>query len=94
MSDVTRTDACWQGQLLKDREPADVLCNVRKDGKECRIRVVCGDHEVVNWQGNAARLGLEPPALPPRADVLFVNAWTGSFRVSKLQLLPVSRQDR
>ena len=55
-----KNKGAWQGQLLASGKAAEIRYSVRKAGKDYRVYVVCDGQEIVNWHGDAARLGLRP----------------------------------
>jgi eukaryotic-like serine/threonine-protein kinase len=78
------------GQSLKHGQKVEILSQVRRVGNEHSLRVVCGDREIINWQGTAAELSLDQWTSPPRREVLFLYSFLKEVRFSELRLIPKS----
>jgi S1-C subfamily serine protease len=56
-----------------------------------RIGVVCDGKLVIAWRGDEKRLSVNPRSWPDRpADRLALASWSTSFRLSKIELTPIS----
>ena len=68
--------------------PSTIVCTVRK----ASVQVTCNGQQVVNWSGDPQQLSLDArfwTDIP--AGKLFVGAWQTNFRISKLELVPLSK---
>jgi hypothetical protein len=75
-----------RGQLLADGQTRTILISVRRN----RVQVSVDGRRVVDWKADFARVSLWPSWTMPRADTLFLGAWTSPQRVHRLELTPVS----
>jgi len=78
------------GQLLGDGRTGSILISVRKK----RVQVSVDGRSVVDWKADFARVSLWPSWTMPRADTLFLGAWTSPQRVHRLELTPVTGQGK
>ena len=59
-----------------------------------RVRVTAGGRLLIEWQGSPDRLSLRPCWSVASQDCLFVGSYKTSFRITRLDLRPVSGEGR
>jgi len=74
-----------RGQLLKNGQRSSVLVSVRKDS----LRVRVDGRRVLDWKVDPARISLWKDWKLPRADTLFLGAWSSPQRIHRLELIPL-----
>lgn len=66
--------------------PGTIVCTVRRSS----VQVSCNGQPVMDWSGDPGELDLDRrfwTEIP--ANRLFLGAWSASFRISKLELVPL-----
>lgn len=73
----------YRQPIFVDGQPIEIKCTVHPQ----QVKVQCGDHTVVEWQGDPARLSLDEPSTRVRTpNRLLIGGWQSEFRITRLQL--------
>jgi len=71
-------------------KPGTIVCTVRRSS----VQVSCNGQPVMDWSGDPGQLDLDRrfwTDIP--ADKLFLGAWSATFRISKLELVPLGSKN-
>jgi hypothetical protein len=80
----------FKSPVFPPGKPGTIVCSVRRSG----VRVSCNGRPVMDWSGDPEQLDLDRrfwTDIP--AGQLFLGAWSGTFRVSKMELAPLAAKD-
>lgn len=83
-------EAAHPGRILKNGEPTEVRCAVRRD----RFRAWVGGEKIIDWKADWSRMSLYKDWTAPDAGPMFLGAWTAPFRIHALELTPVTGAGR
>ena len=78
----------FRSPIFASGRPSTIVCAVR----ESSVQVSCNGQPVIAWSGDVQQLALDRrfwTNIP--ADRLFVGTWTTTFRISKLELVPLAQ---
>lgn len=80
----------FRSPVFPPGEPGTIVCSVRRSA----VRVSCNGRHVMDWSGDPGQLDLDRrfwTDIP--AGQLFLGTWSGTFRVSKMELAPFAPED-
>ncbi len=80
------TNATKTGPVLKAGTPNEITCTVTAG----RIEATCNGKQFLNWTGDFNRLRGGPDWGPPNKRQLYLGSYLTSYRISKLELEPLS----
>ncbi len=78
------------GPVLTRGRPSQIVCEVRKTG----VRVSVDGRPAIDWTGDPSRLSLSDYWTTPHADALFLGAYDGRVRFSRVTLEPLTGKGR
>jgi hypothetical protein len=73
-------------RLLHKNQARAIRCSVRKD----RLTVTVDSEPVIDWKGKVDDIGIIREWNVRHSDALFIGSWSTSFRLSAIQVVPVS----
>lgn len=79
-----------EGKVFSNGEPKEIVCVVHPQSVLAR----CGDLTIVDWRGDAAKLGMEQRLAVNNERQLFLGGWDGQFLVSKFELTALPPEPR
>jgi hypothetical protein len=77
-----------QRPIFRPGAPSTIVCTVRRTS----VQVTCDGQPLLNWAGDPRQLSLDTrfwTGIP--ADKLFLGTWNTSFRISKLDIAPLTQ---
>lgn len=83
-------DTTHRGKLFEKGRPAEVVCEVRRDG----VRVTVDGRTVIRWRGDPSRLSLGDYWKTPHAEALFLGAYDCRYRFHRVGLTPITGEGR
>ncbi len=75
----------FKGVLLAEGKASTIVASVRKGS----LVVTVDGRKIVDWKADYKRVSLYPNWKVPRADALFLGAWTTPYRIHSLDLVPI-----
>jgi hypothetical protein len=79
-------ETALQTKVFTSSEPVQLRIAVRPPS----ISVVADDRQLINWSGDIQRLTVHPNWVVPDDRVLFVGSREGSFKFTKIELIPIA----
>ena len=77
----------FRSPVFRPGKPGTIVCTVRRSS----VQVSCNGQPVMDWSGDPRQLDLDRrfwTNVP--ADKLFLGAWSATFRISELELVPLA----
>jgi hypothetical protein len=87
---VDDNETTYVGALFPTGATVSVTCTVSHSG----VRTVCNGQPVFNWAQGFEHLSLLSGWKVPVANALAILSWESSFRIRKLELIPLSGEGR
>ncbi len=84
------TNETKTGPVLRAGTPNEIVCTVNKG----RIEVTCNGKPFVRWTGDFNRLLAGPDWEPPNKNQLYLGTNLTAYRISKLELEPLTKSSR
>ena len=83
-------EAAHPGRIVETGKPVELVYSIRKD----RVRVTLDGKPIIDWKADYARVSPYEEWRTPDEKSLWLGSWTAPWRITALELTPVSGEGR